>query len=221
MRDVVFGLMSTAHNCWQCGTPDVASLFCRYCNSLQAPIPDYFEFFGLERDLAIDLDHLQKQFYSLSRLLHPDRYTRRSEQEKHYSLQASSILNDAYRVLRDPIRRSEYVLKEAGFEIGQQRNKDVPPELLEEVFELNMALDELKMGDTEVLPQLDEMRQRFMDMLSESDGELDTQFRHHDAQSDADSRHQALAAIRSILNRRRYIGNLVSEVDKQLSSRNS
>lgn len=213
--------MSTAHNCWQCGTPDVASLFCRYCNSLQAPIPDYFEFFGLERDLAIDLDHLQKQFYSLSRLLHPDRYTRRSEQEKHYSLQASSILNDAYRVLRDPIRRSEYVLKEAGFEIGQQRNKDVPPELLEEVFELNMALDELKMGDTEVLPQLDEMRQRFMDMLSESDGELDTQFRHHDAQSDADSRHQALAAIRSILNRRRYIGNLVSEVDKQLSSRNS
>lgn len=213
--------MSTAHNCWQCGTPDVASLFCRYCNSLQAPIPDYFEFFGLERDLAIDLDHLQKQFYALSRLLHPDRYTRRSEQEKHYSLQASSILNDAYRVLRDPIRRAEYVLKEAGFEIGHQRNKDVPPELLEEVFELNMALDELKMGDTEVLPQLDEMRRRFMDMLGASDVELDTLFRSHDAQFDVDSRREVLAGIRSILNRRRYIGNLVSEVDKQLTSRNA
>lgn len=213
--------MSTAHNCWQCGTPDVASLFCRYCNSLQAPIPDYFEFFGFERDLAIDPDHLQKQFYSLSRLLHPDRYTRRSEQEKHYSLQASSILNDAYRVLRDPIRRAEYVLKEAGFEIGDQRNKDVPPELLEEVFELNMALDELKLGDTEVLPQLDEMRQRFMDMLGASDVELDTQFRLHDAQSGVDARRRVLAGIRSILNRRRYIGNLVSEVDKQLTSRNA
>ncbi len=213
--------MSTAHNCWQCGTPDVASLFCRYCNSIQAPIPNYFEFFGLHCHLALNLDHLQKQFYSLSRLLHPDRYTRRSEQEKHYSLQASSILNDAYRVLRDPIRRSEYVLKEAGFEIGEQRSKDVPPELLEEVFELNMALDELRMGDTEVLPQLDEMRQRFLDLQGEIDGELAIQFLRHDSQSDDASRRQVLAGIRSILNRRRYIHNLVDEVDKQLTSRNA
>jgi molecular chaperone HscB len=213
--------MSTEHNCWQCGTPDVASLFCRYCNSLQAPTPNYFEFFGLPRQLAVDPDHLQKQFYALSRLLHPDRYTRRSEQEKHYSLQASSILNDAYRVLRDPIRRSEYVLNEAGFEIGDPRNKEVPPELLEEVFELNMALDELRMGDLEVLPQLDEMRQRFMDMLAEIDSELGTQFLRHDAQPDEPSRQQVLAGIRSILNRRRYIRNLVSETDKQLTSRNA
>lgn len=221
MWDVFLGLMATEHNCWQCGTPDVASLFCRYCNSLQAPIPNYFEFFGLPRHLSIDLDQLQKQFYSLSRLLHPDRYTRRSEQEKHYSLQASSILNDAYRVLRDPIRRSEYVLNEAGFEIGDPRNKEVPPELLEEVFELNMALDELRMGDTEVLPQLDEMRQRFMDMLGEIDEELEGQFQVHDAQTDEASRQEVLARIRSILNRRRYIRNLVSETDKQLTSRNA
>lgn len=213
--------MSTAHNCWQCGTPDVASLFCRYCNSLQAPIPNYFEFFGLPCHLAIDPDNLQKQFYALSRLLHPDRYTRRSEQEKHYSLQASSILNDAYRVLRDPITRSEYVLKQAGFEIDDPRNKEVPPELLEEVFELNMALDELKSGDMEVLPELDGMRQRFMDMLSDIDGELKTQFLRHDAQTGDASRQEVLASIRSILNRRRYIRNLVNETDKQLTSRNA
>jgi molecular chaperone HscB len=213
--------MSTAHNCWQCGTPDVASLFCRYCNSLQAPIPNYFEFFGLDCHLSLNPDHLQKQFYSLSRLLHPDRYTRRSEQEKHYSLQASSILNDAYRVLRDPIRRSEYVLKEAGFELGEQRSKDVPPELLEEVFELNMALDELRMGDTEVLPQLDEMRRHFMDLQAEIDAELEIQFLRHDSQAGDAARREVLAGIRSILNRRRYIHNLVDEVDKQLTSRNA
>lgn len=213
--------MSTAHNCWQCGTPDVASLFCRYCNSLQAPIPNYYEFFGLPCHLALNPDHLQKQFYSLSRLLHPDRYTRRSEQEKHYSLQASSILNDAYRVLRDPIRRSEYVLKEAGFEIGEQRSKDVPPELLEEVFELNMALDELRMGDTEVLPQLDEMRRHFLQLQADIDAELETQFLRHDAQTNDASRREVLAGIRSILNRRRYIHNLIDEVDKQLTSRNA
>ena len=213
--------MATVHNCWQCGTPDVASLFCRYCNSLQAPIPDYFEFLGMDCHLSIDPERLQKQFYSLSRLLHPDRYTRRSEQEKHYSLQASSILNDAYRVLRDPIRRSEYVLNQAGFESGDPRNKDVPAELLEEVFELNMALDELRMGELEVLPELDGMRQRFMDMLGAIDGELEAQFLVHDGQAGDEARRRVLERIRSILNRRRYIQNLVSEVDKQLTSRNA
>ncbi len=56
------------------------------------------------------------------------------------------MLNDAYRTLRDPVARAEYLLKEEGFEIGEQRRKNVPPELLEEVFELNMALEELRDG---------------------------------------------------------------------------
>src|SRR3954462_14290203 len=100
---------------------------------------DYFQFFGIEPKLVLDTDALQKRFYELSRLLHPDRYSKKSPEEQQYSLDATALLNDAYRVLRDPLQRAEYVLKQAGFEIGEQRSKDVPPELLEEVFELNMA----------------------------------------------------------------------------------
>ncbi len=213
--------MEHEHNCWQCGSADAGSLFCRYCNSLQAPTPDYYHFFGLPRTLSLDQTLLQDRFYSMSRLLHPDRYTRRSDQEKRYSLEASSILNDAYRVLRDPIRRAEYVLREAGYEIGEQRSKDVPPELLEEVFELNMALDELRSGDTDVLPQLDEMRRRFLEMLGDVDATLEQHFRRHDTLSTDEERSQVLDRIRSILHRRRYIRNLVSEVDRQLTSRNA
>lgn len=213
--------MAIHHNCWHCGTPDAGSIFCRYCNSLQAPVPDYYEFFDLPRNLSVDGGVLQKKFYQLSGLLHPDRYTRRSEQEKRYSLEASSILNDAYRVLRDPIQRAEYVLKEAGFDIGEQRSKDVPPELLEEVFELNMALDELRMGDEDVLPQLDESRKRFMQMLGEIDEGLQGEFLKHDRQPTPEARRAVLAEIRSTLNRRRYIKNLVNEVDKLLTARNA
>ncbi|MBI5083690.1 MAG: Fe-S protein assembly co-chaperone HscB [Acidobacteria bacterium] len=213
--------MASHHDCWQCGTPDAGSLFCRYCNSLQAPTPDYYVFLGLPRRLAVDPAILQKQFYAMSRMLHPDRYTRRSEQEKRYSLEASSILNDAYRVLRDPIARAEYVLREAGFEIGEQRSKDVPPELLEEVFELNMALDELRAGDSEVLPQLQESRHNFKLMLARIDSVLEEHFQRHDGQQDVASRRAVLEQIRNVLHRRRYISNLVSEVDKQLSSRNA
>jgi molecular chaperone HscB len=220
VRNVIFRLMAHLHDCWHCGAKDAASLFCRYCNTIQAPTPDYYEFFDLPRRLAVNPEDLKSRFYTLSRLLHPDRYTRRSEQERRFSLEASSILNDAYRVLKDPIQRAEYMLRQEGFPIGDQRNKDVPPELLEEVFELNMALDELRGGDLDVLPQLDAMRRRFLDMLAEIDRSLEALFARHDA-APPEERKEALAAIRSMLNRRRYISNLAQEVDKQLTARNA
>lgn len=212
--------MAHLHDCWHCGAKDAGSLFCRYCNTIQAPTPDYFEFFDLPRRLAVDPEELKSRFYKLSRLLHPDRYTRRSEQERRFSLEASSILNDAYRVLKDPIQRAEYVLRQEGFPVGDQRNKDVPPELLEEVFELNMALDELRGGETEALPQLDAMRRNFLGMLAAIDRELEAMFARHDAAPE-EGRRQILAEIRSALNRRRYISNLVQEADRQLTARNA
>lgn len=212
--------MAHLHDCWHCGAKDAASLFCRYCNTIQAPTPDYYEFFDLPRRLALDARELKGRFYTLSRLLHPDRYTRRSEQERRFSLEASSILNDAYRVLKDPIQRAEYVLRQEGFAVGDQRNKDVPPELLEEVFELNMALDELRGGETEVLPQLDAMRRHFLELLTEIDAGIEELFARHDAAA-PERRKQVLSEIRSALNRRRYISNLVQEVDRELASRNA
>lgn len=213
--------MAHDHNCWRCGSAEAGSLFCRYCNTLQAPTPNYFEFFGLKPALALDTKELQGRFYSLSRLLHPDRYTRRSEQERRYSLEASSILNDAYRVLRDPIERAEYVLKETGIESPGDHGQDVPPELLEEVFELNMALDELKSGDTSVAGELDRMRSNFVEMQGAIDTELSGLFKGHDLAATSDGRRAALLRIRAALHRRRYIRNLVNEVDKQLSARNA
>ena len=101
---------------------------------------DYFEFLELPRNLTIDLKDLEKRFYTLSRQLHPDLYARKSAAERDYALEASAVLNDAYRALKDPISRALYLLKIEGFDIGEQGTKDVPQELLEEVFELNMAL---------------------------------------------------------------------------------
>src|SRR4051812_3359126 len=98
---------------------------------------DYFEFLELPRNLAIDPKELEKRFYALSRQLHPDLHSRKSPAERDQAEEATAILNDAYRTLRDPVKRAEYLLKLEGFDIGEQTSKDVPPELLEEVFELN------------------------------------------------------------------------------------
>lgn len=211
-------------HCWRCGhdpAPEIAdplSLFCQFCNSLQPPVPDYYAFLQLPRRLALDVEELQRKFYAMSRLLHPDRYTRSSERERRYSLEATAILNDGYRVLRDPVERAEYVLKEAGFDIGEQRSRDVPPELLEEVFEFNMALDELKSGDSSVVPQLADSRASFQAMTAAIDQELAAHFTLHDAASSREGRHAVLEQIRKILNRRRYVRNLVNEVDRQLTA---
>ena len=173
---------------------------------------DYFQFFGLAPKLRLASDELQKRFYELSRLLHPDRFMRKSPEEQQYSLDATALLNDAYRVLKDPLQRAEYVLKQAGFEIGEQRSKDVPPELLEEVFELNMALEEMREGDASARPQLEQARAKFIAMRDEIDGELEALYGKYDA---APSK-ETLGEIRAALNRRRYIRNLVNEVEKEL-----
>ena len=198
--------------CWQCGAA-AEGLFCKSCNALQPPVRDYYKFFGFERRLILDTDELQHRFYSLSRQLHPDRYQRKSARERDYSLEATAILNDGYRVLRDPVLRAEYVLSENGFEIGEQRSKDVPPELLEEVFELNMALEEIRSGDDSARAQLEGARLNFGAMLAAADGGL-----HALSQEwDAEPTREKLAAIRSVLNRRKYIENLLKEVEKELT----
>ena len=169
---------------------------------------------GIERKLSTGPSLLQKRFYQLSRQLHPDRFTRRSAAEQRHSLEASSRLNDAYRTLRDPVERAEYVLAGEGFDIGEQRGKDVPPELLEEVFELNMALEELRSGDESQREALEEMRGRFEKMLGGIDAELAGHFKAWDDSSDR----AVLERIRGVLNRRRYIRNLVRDVQRALQT---
>ncbi len=168
----------------------------------------YFEALGLAPALTLDLDDLKKRFYERSRQWHPDRYSRKSAAEQEQALEMTAMLNDAFRVLRDPVERAEYVLKENGLE----PSKDAPPELLEEVFELNMALEELREGDESARASLVEARDRFVGMLAQSDSELSALFVAHDASPGKDS----LGKIRSNLNRRRYISNLVRDVEKEL-----
>jgi molecular chaperone HscB len=174
---------------------------------------NYYDFFGLEHKLDLDLADLEKRFYSLSRQYHPDRYTLKSREEQQYALDATAILNDAYRTLRDPLARAEYLLKENGFDIGEQGSKNVPPELLEEVFELNMAIEELHGGDDSARAGLEEAHKKFVDMRQKIDADLQSRFAGYDRARDRN----LLSEIRGLLNRRRYVRNLINEVERELT----
>jgi molecular chaperone HscB len=199
-------------NCWNCGG-SVSSRFCDACKSLQPPAHDYYEFFDMPRQLAIDGTDLEKRFYTLSRQLHPDLFSRKSAREQDYALQASAVLNDAFRTLKDPVARALYVLKREGFDIAEQGTKDVPAELLEEVFDLNMAIEELREGDADAenaRAQLQSARHRFERMRDEIDNTVQRKF----AEWDAGHERAKLDEIRGQLNRRKYITNLIARTDE-------
>jgi molecular chaperone HscB len=160
----------------------------------------YYEALGLEPRLALDADDLRKRFYERSRVTHPDLIGSAAEDRM-------ALLNDAFRTLRQPVARAEYFLSESGIQLS----KDVPAELLEEVFELNMALEEMRGGDESARPQLDSARERFAGMQAEIDSGLALLFARHDAEGGA------LDEIAASLNRRRYISNLLRDVDKELN----
>jgi molecular chaperone HscB len=215
--------------CWSCQAPAAGAHFCPACGKIQ-PLPagtDYFAFFGLPQKLAIAPAALEGQFHKLSWKLHPDNFVRASEFERNLSLERSSELNDAYRTLRDPIPRVEYLLLHAGLRKEGTTKQQAPPELLEEVFELNESLDELREaraegGDTGALRErLAEAEENFQQKLAEVDAELAAVGREWDAALDAgadESKKKALLGqMNEILNRRSYIRNLVAGVQKELA----
>jgi molecular chaperone HscB len=222
--------------CWSCHvSQNDLTLFCSHCSKIQpAASGDYFHVFGLKRSFQIDLESLEREFHRLSRKLHPDRFARASEQEREWSLADTALLNDAYRTLKDPLLRTEYLLKLEGAEIGEQhagKNRRegvgdpsrVPPDLLEEVFELNMQLEEMratkKMGETdaEVQADLERAKAKFDGLVGEVDRDLHHQWQVWDA-GDAAAREASKTSMVALLDRRRYLSNLVRDVTETLGA---
>src|SRR5215467_9750412 len=180
-------------------------------------LPDYFAIFGLPRKLWIETSELEQTFLQMSWKLHPDNFVKATEQERELSLKRSSELNDAYRTLRDPIARVEYLLGIEGERKEGEKKQQAPPELLEEVFELNESLDELRGAKASgqdlagLEARLESAEKNFQAKLGEVDGELQATAREWDAalQGDAAARKKVMARLNELLNRRSYIRNLV------------
>lgn len=170
---------------------------------------NYYEALGVEPRLALDSEDLKKRFYDRSRQWHPDRFGRASAPERQQSLDMTALLNDGFRTLKDPVARAEYFLESNGI----PPSKNPPPELLEEVFELNIALEELRDGDSSARPQLESARERFTGMLSQSADQLEALFGRFDQTKDR----KVLDEIRQLLDRRRYVSNLLRDVEKELN----
>jgi molecular chaperone HscB len=218
--------------CWSCSVShNPSTLFCPHCSKIQPPPGgDYFSVFALKPTLNLDLTALEEKFHQLSRKLHPDRFARAAENEREWSLADTALLNDAYRTLRDPLSRTEYLLRLTSapvhaHTVGQDRKNTsrVPNDLLEEAFDLNMQLEEMRdarqrgENNPELTAELAAAKTKFDALLAEVDTNLHAEWDRWDSGSD-DAREQAQKAMLALLDRRRYLANLVRDVNETLAA---
>jgi molecular chaperone HscB len=219
----------TIQVCHDCGGgAPVDAHFCPQCTKILSigRHGDYFSFMGLPRRLALDPAELEQRFRTLSRQFHPDYFYNATPAERRASLERSSYLNDAYRTLKQPIARVEYLLQLEGFAPAESGNK-VPPALLEEVFALNEELDEIRDLRASGAPA-DEWKGR----LEKARGPIERKRDAHEAglqelsarwdalleaRAGIVERRPVLDALRERVLERNYINNLLAGIERELA----
>jgi molecular chaperone HscB len=180
---------------------------------------DYFSFLGLPRRLNVDMSLLEQRFRELSRQYHPDYFYNATQKERLESLERSSFLNDAYRTLRNPVSRIEYLLGLEGLAVTKpgEGSPKVPPALLEEVFALNEELDEIRElretgGDPDQLRRrLDAARKPIEQKRDAHERQLQELSTRWDAEQDR----ATLESLRERMLERNYINNLLASIDRE------
>jgi molecular chaperone HscB len=213
--------------CWHCQSEVSGEYFCERCVKVQ-PVSkeaDYFTCLGFPRRLTIDPHKLEAKFYELSRAFHPDFYQNKSETEQAISLSNAATLNTAYRTLRDPIQRAEYLLAIEAGAVKEIRTSP-PADLFEEILELQDTLEAYRASDqsSQAGHQLRTQLQKEQHALEQRKQEMETQlerlFIDWDSLQDRGEatsetraeRDRLLKQIREILSNRTYVKNIVNDL---------
>lgn len=213
--------------CWHCQSEVSGEYFCERCVKVQ-PVSkeaDYFTCLGFPRRLTIDPHKLEAKFYELSRAFHPDFYQNKSETEQAISLSNAATLNTAYRTLRDPIQRAEYLLAIEAGAVKEIRTSP-PADLFEEILELQDTLEAYRASDqsSQAGHQLRAQLQKEQHALEQRKQEMETQlerlFIDWDSLQDRGEatsetraeRDRLLKQIREILSNRTYVKNIVNDL---------
>ncbi len=213
--------------CWSCQSETGPEPVCPHCVKLQ-PLgrnADHFSVMGLPRKLTIDPRVLEPVFHALSRRFHPDVYRLASPRERMIALENSSVLNQAYRTLRDPFDRAEYLLR---LEQGRDQNSKpaAPAELFDEILEIQELLGEFRAAGESEREPLRELLGAKRDVVAvvlvgRSRTLTEELFRRWDTlldQPDPDpaERERLLASMRRILDERAYLRRVLTSLHDAL-----
>ena len=215
----------TLQVCRECGGgAPLDAHFCPQCTKILSlgRHGDYFAFLGVPRKLNLDAADLERRFRDLSRQFHPDYFYNAAPAERRASLERSSYLNDAYRTLKHPVSRVEYLLKLEGLAAGgpEEASRQVPPSLLEEVFALNEELDEIRELRSSGAPNADlaARLERARKPIERKRDEHEQDVADLAARWDASGDRRVLEALRDRVLERNYINNLLASIEQEANS---
>ena len=187
-------------------------------------MPDYFEFLQFPRSLSIDEAELQRRYFRLSREYHPDFHAQSDDPTRQLSLEQSSVLNSAYRTLKDPFDRARYLLELESPGISDQEKKNIPPSLLMEVMEMQEKIAEAKFEEDRTRREtlhreLGEIESRLKGKLEDLRTELGRIAEEWDigaASGDESRRQDLLRRLRLLLDTRNYLRTLIATLAAEL-----
>ncbi|MGZ8421499.1 MAG: Fe-S protein assembly co-chaperone HscB [Nitrospira sp.] len=214
--------------CWHCQSEVAGEYFCERCIKVQplSKEQDYFTCLGLPRLLTIDTTALENKFYEMSRSFHPDFYQTKTDTERTISLGNSALLNAAYRTLKDPIQRAEYLVRLEAGSVKEIRNQP-PADLFEEILSLQEDLEEFRaasgqpsadlatlqtklQSDRETLEQRQrDMETRLLDLFETWDR---LQRQSEPTEPLRAKKESVLKEMRELLSNRTYVRNIVNDL---------
>lgn len=184
---------------------------------------DFFLTLGVERTFGFESAALERHFHTLQRNSHPDRFARAESGILGSALERSSEINEAYRTLRNPLKRMKYLLSLYGYSIEQ--SKQVPMDLLElvinaqeKVTELE-SVNELQKEETleRIYPLIDELEQKRMlidDESQELAAQWDKMLSHSDMKENISEKEKMILEKLSLkLASRAYISTLLDSLN--------
>ena len=214
--------------CWHCQSEVAGEYFCDRCVKVQplSKDQDYFTCLGLPRLLTIDATGLENKFYEMSRSFHPDFYQTKTDTERTISLGNSALLNAAYRTLKDPIQRAEYLVRLEAGAVKEIRNQP-PADLFEEILSLQDDLEEFRAASgqpssdltglrTKLQTDRETLEQRQQDMESRLFDLFETwdrlQRQSEPTEPIRAKKEAVLKEMRELLSNRTYVRNIVNDL---------
>jgi molecular chaperone HscB len=176
---------------------------CEGCHRLY-PLPqsvDHFALLGLPRTFDVDAAALHRQFLAISKHVHPDYFGGADEAMRGLATRLSAQLNEAMRVLKDPLLRASYMLETTGGPNAAE-DRNVPPDVLAEALTLREEIDEAREAGQSaeidrIRDRIDARRDEYMAQITALAGKL--------PQAAVDER----VALRRALNAVKYYQNLL------------
>ena len=172
---------------------------------------NYFEIFNAPLSYEVDLKKISEIFLELQKNSHPDRYANSSDQEKRIAMQQTSLINQAFQTLKNPVSRAQYMLKLKGVDMDSETDTTMDAEFLMEQMEFRESIADVR--DKE--DPLEELGKMSIDLKDKMDN-LMKEFSGSFAQSSYDSGREVVRKMQFIVKAKKEVDELTEKLEDEL-----